>query len=167
MLLRPGPYICGEHDGGGFPWYLLTTPGLKFRTDNAPYLAEVDAWWTVLLGAVRPWLYSNGGPVVMVQMENEFGSYGNTGGVPADATYMRHLKTLAQSILGGADAVQLYTTDGGSTGYLSHGALPGEIYAVGDGNGPAADMFAAQDQYNPPGWRAHASTEWYPGWLTQ
>ena len=80
VLLRPGPYICGEHDGGGFPAHLLTIPGLKYRTNNTAYLAAVDAWWAALLAVVKPWLYSNGGPVVMVQIENEFGSYGGSSG---------------------------------------------------------------------------------------
>ena len=114
--------------------------------------------------AVGPWVVGRG--VVTACSSPRAPSVGNTGGVSADAAYMRHLKAIALQALGGAAAVQLYTTDGGDAGYLSKGALPGEIFAVGDGNGPAKAMFEAQDQFNPPGWRAHASTEWYPGWLT-
>lgn len=163
VLLRPGPYICGEHDFGGLPWYLLTTPGIALRTNNTAYLAAVDTWWTAVLTEVKPWLVGNGGPIAMIQMENEFGSYGNTQTTP-DAAYMLHLKAAATSILG-SDA-QLYTTDGGDVGYLSKGALPGEIFATGDGNGPPGPMFAAADTINPPGWRASTSSEYYPGWLT-
>ena len=61
---------------------------------------------------VKPHLYSNSGNVLMVQVENEYGSYGNTGGSPADLAYMEHLRDFAYANLGGPDAIQLYTTDG-------------------------------------------------------
>lgn len=48
---------------------------------------------------------------------------------------------------------------------MTHGGLPGEIYATGDGNG-ASDIFSAEDAFNPDGWRAHTSSEVYPGWLS-
>ena len=51
----------------------LETPTLAFRTNNSDYLAQVDAYWTQLLPVVRPWLRSNGGPILMVQIENEYG----------------------------------------------------------------------------------------------
>ena len=94
------------------------------------------------------------------------GSYGNTGangGQNADAAYVRTLKSWALEELG-ADT-QLYTTDGGDLGYMTHGGLPGEIYAAGDGNG-AGDIFKAIDAFNPDGLRAHLSPAVYPGWLT-
>ena len=75
---------------------------------------------------------------------------------------MRHLKELAWSLLGGPAGVTLYTTDGGDAGYMSHGALPGEVYASGDGDD--LGVYAAEDQFNPAGWRAHISSEAYPGW---
>lgn len=87
---------------------------------------------------------------------------------PADHAYMEHLKNLAYSLLGGPSAIQLYTTDGGSAGYLSAGTLPGEVYATGD-FGPTLNPgsnFAAQNQFNPPGQRANTDSEYYPGWLT-
>jgi hypothetical protein len=75
---------------------------------------------------------------------------------------MEHLKSLAYSLLGGPAAVTLYTTDGGDASYMSHGTLPGEVYASGDGND--LGVYAAEDQFNPAGWRAHTSSEAYPGW---
>jgi hypothetical protein len=170
VLLRPGPYICGEHDFGGFPYYLLNVPGIQLRTNNTQYLQYVDRWWAQLLPLVRPYLISNGGPVAMVQIENEYGSYGNTGGNAQDKAYMVHLMNLAYQYLGGPApaGVQLYTTDGGDVSYMTGGTLPGLVFATGDG-GPSTDVtgiFAAEDQFNPDGWRAHTSSEDYSGWLT-
>jgi beta-galactosidase len=165
-LVRPGPYICAEHDGGGLPWYLFggaAPAGIQLRTNNSAYLAEVDHWWGALLPVLKPHLYSNGGNVVLWQLENEFGSFGDVSTSAADREYILHLLAQSDAHLG-AGAVQYYTTDGGDTSYLSRGALPGVVFATGDGNN--VGMFAAEDQFNPPGWRAHTTSEFYPGWLT-
>ena len=75
LNLRAGPYICGEHDFGGLPSYLLHTPGIAsaadLRTNNTAYLAAVGAWWGELLPLVAPYLIAGGGPIAMVQLENE------------------------------------------------------------------------------------------------
>ena len=73
VMLRAGPYVCGETDGGGMPARLFITPGLKFRTNNTVYLGFVDAWWKALFAQIKPFLRINGGPIAMVQPENEFG----------------------------------------------------------------------------------------------
>ena len=160
LNLRAGPYICGEHDFGGLPSYLLSTPGISsaddLRTNNSAYMAAVSEWWGVLLPLVAPFTVANGGPIAMVQLENEYGSYGNTGGNPADYAYMMALRALALQHL--PAGTQLYTTDGNDAGYLSHGAVPGVVFATGDGSGPPW----AADGFNPKGWRAHISEtgEW-------
>jgi hypothetical protein len=152
LLLRAGPYICGEHDFGGLPSYLLATPGIAsgadLRTNNSAFLAAVSDWWRVLLPLVGPLTVANGGPVAMVQIENEYGSYGNTGGNAADRAYMMALRGMAVALL--PAGTQLYTTDGNDDGYLSAGTLPGIVFATGDGSGPPY----AADHYNPAGWRA-------------
>lgn len=71
-FVRPGPYICGEHDFGGFPAYLVTIPGLVLRTNNTQYLGRVDAWWSQLMPVLTSRLYANGGAVAALQIENEF-----------------------------------------------------------------------------------------------
>ena len=111
--------------------------GSPTRAPHA-HRAQVDKWWNTLLPKVKPLLYENGGPIVMVQMENEFGSYGNVQSNPADKKYMEHLVQLARSNLG--DKVILYTTDGGSLGYMQRGSLNGSaVYTVGD-FGPGSDQ---------------------------
>lgn len=159
LNLRAGPYVCGETDFGGLPSYLLNTPGIDsgadLRTNNTAYMAAVAEWWGVLLPLVAPYTIAagNGGPIAMVQMENEFGSYGNVKGNPADRDYMLQLRALALQYL--PNATQLYTTDGNDAGYLNGGAVPGVIFATGDGGGPPY----AADQFNPPG------CECFGGWL--
>nr|GMD86814.1 beta-galactosidase 17 [Ipomoea batatas] len=107
VMLRIGPYICGEWDLGGFPaWLLAIEPAIGLRSSDPAFTNLVDRWWGILLPKVTRFLYKNGGPIIMVQIENEFGSYGD------DKEYLHHLVKLARKHLG--DDVVLYTTDGGT-----------------------------------------------------
>lgn len=179
VLLRLGPYICGEWEFGGFPPYLLdpaVTPNVTLRTYNAPYLAHVDRWFAAMLAVVKPFVHNTAAaghpnPVIMVQIENEFGSYGNVASNPLDRQYMEHLRSLVLTHLldnNPANCI-IYTTDGGNTGYMSRGTLPGgAVYTVGD-FGPGSDAaasFAAQRQFNAKGMSPPMCSEFYSGWLT-
>jgi len=161
VLLRAGPYVCGEWEFGGLPAWVLRH-NVTIRTYEPNYIGLVERWWGQLLDRVRPLLYSNGGPVVMMQVENEFGSYGNVAQVPADRRYMEHLVALAHGRLGEGSVV-LYTTDGGSLDYMARGSLNGSsVLTLGDGGWACA----AQAQLNPPGLNACMNSEDYTGWLT-
>ena len=95
LLLRLGPYICGEWEFGGFPaWLLAVDPPVTLRTFEKQYIARVDSWFAELLPRVKPLLYANGGNVIMVQIENEFGSYGDVSTNPLDKQYLEHLLSL-------------------------------------------------------------------------
>ncbi|XP_065866743.1 beta-galactosidase 17 isoform X2 [Euphorbia lathyris] len=162
VMLRPGPYICGEWDLGGFPaWLLAVEPALKLRSSDPAYLQLVDKWWGILLAKVNPLLYNNGGPIIMVQIENEFGSYGD------DKPYLHHLVKLAREHLG--DNIILYTTDGGSRELLEKGTIRGDAvftavdFTTGDDPWP---IFKLQKEYNAPGKSPPLSSEFYTGWLT-
>ncbi|XP_023643470.1 beta-galactosidase 17 isoform X2 [Capsella rubella] len=156
VMLRAGPYICGEWDLGGFPaWLLAVKPRLQLRTSDPAYLKLVERWWDVLLPKVFPLLYSNGGPVIMVQIENEYGSYGH------DKAYLRNLVSMAREHLG--DDVIVYTTDGGTRETLEKGTVPvDDVYSAVDfttGDDPWP-IFELQKKFNAPG------REFYTGWLT-
>jgi len=161
VLLRAGPYVCGEWEFGGFPSWLLTK-NATLRTYERNYIAQVDRWYGALMPKLKPHLYSNGGSVVLVQVENEYGSYGNVKENPDDKKYMEHLVEQATKLLGNGTVV-LYTTDGGNTGYMERGSLAGpSVVTTGDG-GWACD---AQAQFNPPGRNPCMNSEDYTGWLT-
>uniref|UniRef100_A0A2P2KCG9 beta-galactosidase n=1 Tax=Rhizophora mucronata TaxID=61149 RepID=A0A2P2KCG9_RHIMU len=69
VMLRAGPYICAEWDLGGFPaWLLAIEPAIKLRSSDPVYLQLVERWWGTLLPMVAPFLYNNGGPIIMVQV---------------------------------------------------------------------------------------------------
>ncbi|KAG0588316.1 hypothetical protein KC19_2G233900 [Ceratodon purpureus] len=162
VMLRIGPYICGEWDFGGLPaWLLELEPPVKLRSSDGQYTAQVGNWWKKLLPIVAPKLFSAGGPVIMIQIENEYGSYGS------DKLYLQFLQIQARLHLG--DDVIIYTTDGAATANLRNGSLPENgVFAAIDfptGGDPAA-AFALQKRYNPSGMSPPLTAEFYTGWLT-
>ncbi|KAJ8288218.1 hypothetical protein COCON_G00008770 [Conger conger] len=157
VILRPGPYICAEWDMGGLPAWLLKKKDIVLRTSDTDYIAAVDKWMGKLLPMIKPFLYQNGGPIITVQVENEYGSY-----FACDYNYLRHLTQLFRSHLG--PEVVLFTTDGAGLGYLRCGALQG-LYATVD-FGPGGNVsasFAAQRYVEPHG--PLVNSEFYTGWL--
>lgn len=70
-IVRVGPYVCAEWDSGGYPIWLRFVPGLRVREDNAPFLAAVDRYWDKLMPIVAANQINRGGPVILVQLENE------------------------------------------------------------------------------------------------
>jgi beta-galactosidase len=70
VLLRPGPYVCAEWDFGGLPPYLLSIPDIKVRCSDSRYLKAVNRYVDTISKRVRPLLCTNGGPIIMVQVEN-------------------------------------------------------------------------------------------------
>jgi beta-galactosidase GanA len=69
VLIRPGPYICAERDGGGLPFWLYRDhPDIKLRSSDPNFLTAVGSWWNVLLPIMKPLLYQNGGPIILVQV---------------------------------------------------------------------------------------------------
>nr|XP_030699276.1 beta-galactosidase-1-like protein isoform X4 [Globicephala melas] len=155
VILRPGPYICAEWEMGGLPAWLLRKPKIRLRTSDPDFLAAVDSWFKVLLPKIHPWLYHNGGNIISIQVENEYGSYG-----ACDMSYMRHLAGLFRALLG--DKILLFTTDGPEG--LKCGSLQG-LYTTID-FGPADNMtkiFALLRKYEPRG--PLVNSEYYTGWL--
>ncbi|XP_030643712.1 beta-galactosidase [Chanos chanos] len=157
VILRPGPYICAEWDMGGLPAWLLKKKDIVLRSSDQDYITAVDKWMGKLLPMIKPYLYQNGGPIITVQVENEYGSY-----FACDYNYLRHLTKLFRSHLG--DEVVLFTTDGGSLGYLKCGSIQG-LYATVD-FGTASNVtacFEAQRHAEPHG--PLVNSEFYTGWL--
>ncbi|WKY07604.1 hypothetical protein Q1695_007233 [Nippostrongylus brasiliensis] len=157
VIVRPGPYICAEWENGGLPYWLLKYPNIKQRSSDADFLRESLAWWDVLLPMIRPYLWKNNGPVVMVQIENEYGSYG------CDHVYLRALRDNAVKNLGN-DTV-LFTTDPPEE--IECGAID-DVYATVDfgerGLLLADEYFKIQRDANKRKGGPSVNSEAYPGW---
>src|SRR5262249_51997282 len=111
-IVRPGPYICAEWENGGLPSWL---PG-PIRCSGPRFLEPVDRLFDELTPRIARHQVTRGGNVFMVQVENEYGSYGN------DAAYLRHL---ADGMRRRGIDVPLFTSDGATDLMLTGGTLPG------------------------------------------
>ncbi|KAK9790354.1 hypothetical protein WJX73_002613 [Symbiochloris irregularis] len=167
VILRPGPYICAETTFGGLPYWLGSSavPGggnTQLRSTDPVWLAHVKSWWDVLLPKIKPFMIHNGGPVLMVQLDNE---YGYVEWAPRNKDYIRWLATLAKQHLG--NQTMLFTTD--PPDIAEAGTLPeSEIYTVVD-FGPGTNVtaaFARQKTLNASGKSPPFCSEFYTGWLT-
>jgi beta-galactosidase len=125
VLLRPGPYICAEWDGGGLPAWLTTGPGVRLRSSDPAYLAAVDEWFDRLFPVLAPYLAGNGGPIIAVQVENEFGAYGE------DPAYLRHL---ADGLRRRGVTEPLFTCDQANDEMLERGGLEGVLRTASFGS---------------------------------
>ncbi|MFJ7772883.1 glycoside hydrolase family 35 protein [Streptomyces sp. NPDC097107] len=128
VIVRPGPYICAEWDNGGLPAWLTGTPGMRLRTSYGPFLEAVDRWFDRLIPRVAELQASRGGPVVAVQIENEYGSYAD------DRAYVRRVR---DALMRRGITELLYTADGPTELMQDGGALPGELAAATFGSRPA------------------------------
>jgi len=158
IILRPGPFIDAEREMGGLPYWLMTVnPAMKLRSSDASYVSYVERWFSVLLPIVKNHLYINGGSIITVQVENEYGSF------PAcDRQYTTNLRDYVQQHLG-KEAV-LFTTDGDGDGYLQCGKVPGVYATVDFGSGAdVAKAFEPQRHFEISG--PKVNSEYYPGWL--
>ena len=158
VILRPGPYICAEWDMGGLPSWLLANRSMVLRSSDPTYLMYVDQWFSVLLPKMKPLLYENGGPIITVQVENEYGSY-----YTCDKNYLGHLHATFRKYLG--DNVVLFTTDGDVDTLLKCGTDPSLFYATVD-FGITSDPvknFNVQRSAEPHG--PLVNSEFYTGWL--
>ena len=164
VLLRPGPYICAEWDFGGLPAWLLRNGSVELRTAAEPYLGLAERVWERLLGLLEPLLYvRHGGPLVMLQVENEYGFWGDAARSARDAEYLRRLIALARRRLG--PELVLFTTD--PPNVMARGSLAGpEVLTLFDGCTDVAAAQRLQRALNPPGQNPMLCTETYSGWIT-
>lgn len=152
VLLRPGPYVCAEWDFGGLPTSLLKIPDIKLRCMDLRYMQQVTNYIQRLANEVKQLQCTNGGPILMVQVENEYGSYGN------DKAY---LETLRKLWVDNGINIPFYTADGPTPYMLEAGNILGA--AIGLDSGSSDADFDEAKKHNPdvPAF----SSETYPGWL--
>lgn len=157
VIIRAGPYICAERNMGGFPYWLTQgNKNMKIRVhDDEVYMTLVRRWMTRLLTMLKPYLYSNGGPIIMIQVENEYGLFA------CDAVYMQQLTELFDQVLG-KDKVIYFTTDPAHA--LKCGHTEKALATVDFGTGAdAASCFNTQREIDPN--TPYINSEFYPGWL--
>ncbi len=153
VLLRPGPYVCAEWDFGGLPTYLLSIPDIKIRCLDPRYMAAVSGYIKNLAKEIAPLQCTKGGPVLMIQIENEYGSFGN------DRAYMEELRSLWKK---NGITVPFFTADGPTPYMLEAGSLPGAAIGLDSGSNEKDFQQAAKQNDKVPVF----SSETYPGWLT-
>jgi len=153
VIVRPGPYACAEWDFGGLPAWLLRTPDIKVRCSDPRYLAACESYISKLGQVLYDLQVHRGGPVIMVQVENEYGSFGN------DREYMLALKGFWDRT--GLE-VPLFTADGATPYMLEAGSLPGAAIGLDPGTNEKHFAEAERLERGVPIF----CSELYPGWLT-
>ncbi len=153
VIVRPGPYACAEWDFGGLPIWLLRTPDIKVRCSDPRYLAACESYILKIAEVIRDLQIHRGGPVRMVQVENEYGSFGN------DRDYMRALQGFWDKA---GIEVPLFTADGATPYMLEAGSLPGAAIGLDPGTNEKDFAVAARLERGVPVF----CSELYPGWLT-
>jgi beta-galactosidase GanA len=156
VVLRPGPYICGEHEWGGFPAWLSEVTGLVVRTDNEPFMTASRSYIDRLAKDIAHLGVTHGGPILMVQVENEYGSYGN------NHKYVADLRDMLKE----AFRLPLYTNDGGEESMLEGGQIPG---ALAETDGDPKTGFKARNQFvtDASSLGPQLDGEYYVTWLDQ
>ncbi|WP_410632236.1 glycoside hydrolase family 35 protein [Amycolatopsis sp. cmx-4-83] len=153
VIVRPSPYICAEWEFGGLPAWLLADRDLELRCADPAYLEAVDAWYDQLIPRLAPLEAQHGGPIVAVQIENEYGSYGN------DTSYLAHLRDGLRSR--GMTSL-LFAADGASDFFLRFGSLPG-TFEAGTGDGDPVSGLAALKAFQPG--KPALMAEYWDGWF--
>jgi beta-galactosidase len=152
-IVRPGPYICAEWDNGGLPAWLFTDPRVGIRRSEPRFIAAVTGYLERVLEIVRPLQISEGGPVLLVQIENEYGAYGD------DADYLRHL---VDTTRGAGVTVPLITVDQPEPHMLENGSLPGLLKTASFGS-RSRERLATLRRHQPTG--PLMCSEFWDGWF--
>ena len=153
VILRPGPYVCAEWDFGGYPAWLLREPGMVVRSSNPAFMADASRWLHRLGKELAPLQSEYGGPIIAVQVENEYGSFGS------DHAYMEQTHHLLLD--SGFDRAMLYTADGAAE--VKNGSLPELPVAINFGTGDAKGEFALLDKTRPD--TPRMCGEYWAGWF--
>ncbi len=133
VIVRPGPYICSEWDFGGLPPWLLSIPGMKVRTADPRFLDAAGKYLRRVGERLTPLQITRGGPILMAQVENEYGSFGH------DHDYTNAIR---KSIRDAGFEITLYTSDGSDASELRGGAFPDLPAAINFGQGDPSPEFA-------------------------
>ncbi|WP_245977225.1 glycoside hydrolase family 35 protein [Cryobacterium soli] len=152
-IVRPGPFICAEWDNGGLPGWLFADPAVGVRRNEPLYMTAVAEYFDRLLPIVASRQIDRGGPVILVQIENEYGAYGD------DKDYLRALVELNRA---GGITVPLTTIDQPTDQMLDDGSLP-ELHKTGSFGSRATERLAVLRRHQPTG--PLMCAEFWNGWF--
>lgn len=152
-IVRPGPYACAEWDNGGLPAWLTSDPQVGLRRSEPHYLKAVTDYLNRVYDLVAPLQVDRGGPVVLVQVENEYGAYGD------DAAYLQALVDVTRDA---GITVPLITVDQPEPEMLQRGSLP-TLHRTGSFGGRAAERLATLRRHQPTG--PLMCSEFWCGWF--
>ena len=156
VIVRPGPYICAEWEFGGLPWWIQADEDMEIRCMNKKYIERFDLYLDRLCAEIKPYLTTNGGSVIMVQCENEYGYYGD------DKDYLNYLK---QGFIDRGIDVPLFTSDGTSKSDLLDGTIEGCLPTLNFGS-RVEENFKAHDELFPdtPKMCMEMWNGWFDAW---
>jgi len=151
VILRPGPYACAEWEMGGTPWWLLKYDNIKLRSRDPHYLEAVKSYLKDVGRELGPLQITHGGPIIMAQVENEYGFYGK------DAKYMDEIR---QALVDSGFDIPLFECN--PPDQMKNGLLPNLFQAANFGSDPEKN-FAKLRRLQPQG--PLMCSEFYPGWF--
>lgn len=157
-IVRPGPYICAEWDGGGLPAWLFRDGETGVRTADPRFLEPVSAFLRRVLEIVVPRQIEQGGPVILLQVENEYGAYGD---IPS-AERERYLRALVDLYRTAGVTVPLTTVDQPTDEMLAAGSLP-ELHRTGSFGGQVPERLRTLRAHQPTG--PLMCSEFWCGWF--
>src|SRR6185437_4883569 len=155
VIVRPGPYVCAEWELGGYPAWLLADPDIVLRSTDPKFTAPAARWLDRLGHELAPLFADRGGPIIAVQVENEYGSFGD------DKAYLAWQREAL--VHAGFDHALLYTADGPPQ--LPKGTLPDLPAVVNFGPGGAQSAFTRLSAFRPGA--PLMSGEYWAGWFDQ
>ena len=155
-IVRPGPYICAEWEFGGLPWWLQAMDDMEIRCQNKTYMERFEIYLSQIFDQIRPLLATNGGPIIMMQCENEYGYYGD------DKEYLKKLYEIYRKY--GID-VPLFTSDGTGEEDLMDGTIDGCLATLNFGS-RVEENFKAHDKLfpNSPKMCMEMWNGWFDAW---
>ena len=156
VIVRPGPYICAEWEFGGLPWWIMVNDDMEIRCMNKQYIQCFEAYLDKLFEEIRPLLCTNGGPIIMLQCENEYGYYGD------DKDYLEYL---AKSYKEKGIDVPLFTSDGTQEKYLIDGSIDGLLTTLNFGSRVEENFKAFNSLYpDKPKMCMEMWNGWFDAW---
>lgn len=161
VILRPGPYACAEWEFGGYPWWLQKEKSLVIRSNNQPFLDSCKTYINHLAAQVRNLQITHGGPIIMVQAENEFGSYvAQRKDIPLE-DHKAYSAAIKQQLIDAGFDVPLFTSDGS---WLFNGGTIAGALPTANGEDNIEKLKQVVNEYHN-GVGPYMVAEFYPGWL--